>query len=63
MAELTEQFASNVFRVAIANGQCAEFITTLWDGGSFTLEASLGEGPRLIFLPKEFFDQVIEESE
>lgn len=44
---LTEQYATNILLLAVRNGQAKEFIETLWDGGSFTLDV---EGKRLAFI-------------
>lgn len=44
---LTEEYARSILLLAVSNGQAAEFIFNLWEGGTFTLDV---ENKRLIFL-------------
>lgn len=60
---MDEQRAANVFRIAIANGQCLELLQTLFEGGGFTLEMDRLSPPRLVMLPPELIKAALDENQ
>lgn len=52
--EVSEEWARNMLLLGIRNGQAAELVTCLWEGGTFTLDI---ENRKLAFLTKEMMDQ------
>lgn len=57
---VSEEWARNMLLLAVKNGQAAELIHCLWEGGTFTLSPEPGNF-RLVFLTKEMMDQVVED--
>ena len=55
---ISEEWARNMLLLAIRDGQAAELIQCLWDGGTFTLSPE-PRNFRLVFLPKDLIDQVV----